>query len=386
MARILFISSQPFFQWRGSPIRVAFDVQALAELGHEVDLLTLPIGAERSIPGVRVIRVRNWFGIKQIAIGPSLGKAVFDVFLLFRALSMARRGAYDVVHCVEDTGPIGWLAAWRAGARMVFEKHSDPSSYRKGILRNIVMALYARVEEFAVHRADAVIGTGPGLVRQVERMHPGKAVHHIFDIPSSLVEASPESVAAARARYGVTEKTILATYVGSFASYQGLDLVFDAVPQVSKENGDVRFVVIGGTDEEIAVRREWLRARGVERAVLFPGKIPPDDLPAFLAASEMLLSPRISGVNTPLKLLDYLKAGRAIVATDTEANRLILNRDNALLVPASAQGIAYGVLQLARDAEQRTALGESGGRLIREQYNFREFKKRLDYCYLGLPS
>jgi len=70
--RLLFMTSVPFFQWRGSSIRVGFDVQALAEVGYEVDLLTLPIGTTKNIPGVTVHRVGNPFGVKNIPIGPSL--------------------------------------------------------------------------------------------------------------------------------------------------------------------------------------------------------------------------------------------------------------------------------------------------------------------------
>ena len=85
MKKILLISPQPFFQWRGSPIRVNFNIQALAQLGYAVDLLTLPIGERRKLEGVNVIRVANPFRIEQIPIGPSLYKIFFDI-LIFQTL------------------------------------------------------------------------------------------------------------------------------------------------------------------------------------------------------------------------------------------------------------------------------------------------------------
>lgn len=78
MKNVLFIFPQPFFQWRGSPIRVKFTVQILSELGYVVDLLTLPIG-ERIVPeGVTVIRVATPLRWKQVSIGSSLKKVFFD--------------------------------------------------------------------------------------------------------------------------------------------------------------------------------------------------------------------------------------------------------------------------------------------------------------------
>jgi hypothetical protein len=98
---------------------VGFNVLALAESGYDVDLLTIPLGEEKVIPGVRIVRVPNIFFVKNIPIGPSLAKAGFDVALFFAALGLALRHRYDVIHCLE-----GWVArsgifrAWSESERL----------------------------------------------------------------------------------------------------------------------------------------------------------------------------------------------------------------------------------------------------------------------------
>ncbi|MBO7223698.1 MAG: hypothetical protein J6V70_06160, partial [Kiritimatiellae bacterium] len=72
--RALFIASQPFFQWRGSPIRLGFDVKAIYENGYDIDFLTLPIGERKEVPGVNIYRAPNIFFAKKISIGPSVLK------------------------------------------------------------------------------------------------------------------------------------------------------------------------------------------------------------------------------------------------------------------------------------------------------------------------
>ena len=375
------MASQPFFQWRGSPIRVSFDVLALAESGLTVDLLVLPVGEEKAVPGVRVIRVPKVPGVRHVPIGPSLVKAIFDVFLLFKAWRLAVQQRYDVIHGVEDAGVLGLVVARLTGAKLIFEKHSDPFSYRKGPFRNLILFLYSKAEQLTARYADAVIGTGPGLVEQVRRLVPWKPIYHIFDIPSSLVDPSPEKSAAIRRGLARREDEILATFIGSFAVYQGTDLLFESIPLAVARRPELRFVIIGGTAEQIAARKAWLAARGVEPAVTFLGTIPPDEVPDYLRASDILISPRIAGVNTPLKLLDYMKAGRAIVATATEANRLILKEDMAVFVEPEPAALAAGICQLAADPARRHRLGVSGRQLIDQQYNYPEFKKRLQSCY-----
>ncbi|NLG34316.1 MAG: glycosyltransferase family 4 protein [Lentisphaerae bacterium] len=382
--RILLISPQPFFQWRGSPLRVRFNVQALAELGHAVDLLVMPVGDDLPIPGVTLHRAPNLLRVKNLAIGPSAAKAVLDIGLFFKAAALARRNRYDVFHGIEDAGPIAAVLARRHRAKMVFEKHSDPASYKKGFLRNLVMAAYRRVERFSILRADAVIGTGPALVEQARRIAPDKPVHHIFDIPSSLIEPDPEQSAAARERLGLPPGAVAALYVGSFAVYQGIDLLFDSLALALARTPFLHAVIIGGSPAEIAGRRAQMAAAGCGDRVVFPGRIPPDELPHTLAAADILLSPRVAGGNTPLKLLDYLKAGRAIVACDNPANRLILDESTARLAAPDPESFAAGIAALAADAALRRRLGTAGRALYLSTYNYARYKQLLGDAYRAL--
>lgn len=385
--KILFLCPQPFFQWRGSPIRVGFDLQALAELGHKVDALVMPVGEDRDIPGVRLMRVPNVLRVKNLPIGPSPAKAVLDVFLLIKALRLGLKNRYDVLHGVEEAGAIAVMVAKLTGAKVVYEKHSDPGSYRGGTIKNLVMWMYRKVECFTIRRADAVIGTGPALAEQARQVNPGIPAHHIFDIASSLVESDPVETARVRKELQRNEDDVLVMYVGSFASYQGIGLMFEAMAKVAATHPDARFVVLGGTPEEIAERTAWLEEHGAADAVAFPGKIPPDALPHHLAAADILLSPRIAGANTPMKLLDYLKAGGAILATDNKANRLILNDECSLLVPADAASFADGIRRLIDKPGLRERLGRAGRAIAETSYSFAEFKRRLSVCYDGLrPS
>lgn len=381
MKRILFIASQPFFEWRGSPIRLGFDLLALTQLGYIVDFLTLPLGERREIPGVHIRRAPNLFGARRIAIGPSLLKLAFDGILFWMALGCVLRQRYAVVHGVEDCGLIAWVAARIGRARLIFERHSDPSSYHKGGLRNAVMRVYAAVERFVMRRADAVIGTGPGLVAHAQAVGRASRACLIPDIPSSLAEATEAGRAAARARCVRKADDLLIAYVGSFAVYQGIDLLFAAIPLVAAAEPRARFVIIGGSPEEIQSRKAALAAAGFPQAALFLGHIAPDQLPDTLAAADILLSPRLAGMNTPLKLLDYLKAGAAIVATDCEANRLILTPEIAQLTPLTPDGFAEGILALCRDPGRRARLARAGGGLLASRHNFALFREALRLCY-----
>ncbi len=381
MKKILFISPQPFFQWRGSPIRVNFNILALTELGYKVDLLTLPIGENREFNNGRVIRVANPLSIKNVSIGPSLHKIFFDVLILYKGLRLCMKNDYSVIHGVEEAGIIAVVLAKIFRARSIFEKHSDPFSYKKGFLKNSILTLYAQVEKLTVRLCDAVIGTGKGLVSQVEKMGYTTRAFHIFDIPSSLAEPSVEKIAQIRNGLVKRKGEVLVTFVGSFALYQGVDLMFATIPKVVKQNSSIRFIIIGGTDDEIAERQAMLKRLYVDAAVTFLGKIAPDVLPEYLYASDILLSPRISGVNTPLKILDYMKAGKSIMATDVPSHRLLLNEVTAVFAKPVPEQFAIALNRLAEDDEKRNQMGAAGRNLHETKYNFNNYRHQLAKCY-----
>lgn len=377
--KVLFISPQPFFEWRGSSIRVRYDVTALVEGGFDVTLLTLPIGND--VPGlsVSVERAPRLPGIRKIAIGPSPTKLAFDVLLLAKGLLLAFRHRYQIIHGTEEAGFIAWLLARLAGGRCVFEKHSDPGSYRRGWFRNALLSVYQSVENFTARRADLVICTGEGLVAQVLQSGTEAPVEHISDLPSSQKDPVPDEVETVRRTLCDRSDDVLVTYVGSFALYQGIELLFDAVPLVLSATDRVRFVVIGGSDAEIAARRAALS--DMADRVSFVGFIDPEHLPAYLAASDIVLAPRKAGVNTPLKILDYFKSGTAIVATDTPANRLLLDSDTAVLSPYEKSAFAQHIISLAEDPERRRRLGRNGRDRYETTYTYEQFKKKLNDAY-----
>lgn len=380
--KILFVASQPFFEKRGSPIRLGFDLLALSQLGYSVEFLTLPIGEKREIDGVKIVRAPNPFFAKRISIGPSPLKLFFDFLLFWMALWRVVFRRYAAVHGVEDCGLVALICGRIGRAKVVFERHSDPASYGgAGAVKRMLARCYARVERFVMRNADAVICTGQGLAENAIRHGRASRACMIPDIPSSLVEASAGETAAARALHSVGPDCILIGYVGSFAAYQGIDLLFASIPLVAKAEPKARFVIIGGSDAEVADRRAGLAEAGCLDAVEFAGFIDPDELPAHLASFDILLSPRISGMNTPLKLLDYLKAGAAIVATDCEANRLILDKTTAELVKPDAAHFSQGILRLCSNPQRRAELAEGGRRILAERHNFAFFKDGLRRCY-----
>jgi glycosyltransferase involved in cell wall biosynthesis len=296
------------------------------------------------------------------------------------------RYTYGCVHCVEEAGLIGALIKQFRGYRFVYEKHSDAASYRRGWLINLALRLYELTEALVIQRAD-VIFAGRGLVNQIRAADPAARIQTVDNIPTSRVEPHAPFVKEIRARLGITRDQMLATYVGTFAPYQGVDLLIEAIPLVVQRGQRVKFLIVGGTSAKINAKKRQLAAQGVSEAVTFLKPIHPDVAPHYLAASEILLAPRQSGRTVGTKLLDYARAGRAIVATNHASNRKILTEATGLLVPSTPEAFAEGIIRLAEDPDLRNRLAGNARRIIEGRYNYNCFIQwiKSGYAMMDFP-
>jgi len=195
------------------------------------------------------------------------------------------------------------------------------------------------------------------------------------------VEApTPERVIVLAYARATGRDRVLARYVGSFAEYQGVPLLFEALHGALAARAELRFVIVGGGDDPELVREAREGGIGEDSLVHLPF-VQPEELPDLLSAMDILVSPRLHGDNTPLKVLDYLKAGRAILATDTEANRLVLDPSTARLAEPTPEGLAAGLADLAGDRDARDELARNGRRKFDEAFGHRRFAESLSGLY-----
>lgn len=379
--KVLVISPQPFFQWRGTPIRVNYLVQVLAGLGYEVDLLTLPIGEKIEHEGVNIIRVSNPFRIRQIAIGPSLSKIFFDFLILVRGVGLIRNKKYAIIHGIEEAGIHAAIFSRLAGGKAIFEKHSDTVSHRGGIFKNLLLKIYGYLELFMMKKVHTIICTGPGLSAQLKNMGLPSRVFQISDIPASAVEPTIAEVAKKRNELLEQHDEMVVTFVGSFAPYQGIDLLMNTAVKVLKRNGNISFVIIGGKTGEIQKWKAILQKQKFQASVHFIGMVQPDSIPVYLAASDILVSPRKNGLNTPLKLIDYLKSGRPIVAANSIPNKLILNDGIALFAHPNPEEMAQAIISLFENPEKRKQLGQKGKEFYAANYSLDRFAEAVKSSY-----
>jgi glycosyltransferase involved in cell wall biosynthesis len=382
--RILLVAPQPFYQERGTPIAVRMLVEVLCGQGHSVDLLTYHEGADLEIEGLRILRTPALPGLRHVPIGISWKKLVCDLLLSGRLLGLALSHRYDVIHAVEEAVFPAILLRSSSRARVVYDMDSmlGESLVSKWRLLRPVERLLRALERAVIRRADAVFAVCNDLARHVTMDAPGVPVFLIEDValPSQPLCGGAEPL---RELLGI--RGALALYVGNLQHYQGVEQVVRAMAQLP-EASDLTLVLIGGAPDEVARIRSLVRKLHLEERVYLLGPRPLAQLTGFLEQADILVSPRLRGSNTPMKVYSYMNSGTSILATRIASHTQVLDDDCAFLVEPNAQALAKGLAALAADAALRTRLGAAARRLAVERYSLEAFRRKVCAAYQTLET
>jgi glycosyltransferase involved in cell wall biosynthesis len=373
------IAPEPFFEPRGTPFSEYHRIRALLELGHTVDLVTYPFGREVALPGLRVFRCLRPPFVRDVRIGPSLAKIPLDLTLALTALRRAATGRYDAVHSHEEGSYIGVLIAGVLGVPHLYDMHSSlPQQLTNfAFSRSPILArVFTVMERFVVRRSRVVVVICPHLQDVVRAIEPGVPAVLIENAPGSGDAPVAGSGARIRAELGLAADAPIVLYTGTFEAYQGLDLLFAAARHVIDRRPDARFVLAGGRPDQIAAARALAERTGLGGSVIFAGQREAEEIPLFLDAADVLVSPRSIGTNTPLKIYQYLRSGRPIVATRLLTHTQVLNDDVAILTSATAEGFASGILEALSDPARARAVGDSARELAETKYSYDAYLTR----------
>jgi glycosyltransferase involved in cell wall biosynthesis len=373
--KALVLAPHPFFTPRGTPFSVYYRTLVTAELGVEIDLLTYGEGQDVVIPGVRLIRIPRlpWTG--NVPVGPSLKKLILDCVMAVWTLGLLLRKRYDFVHAHEESVFFCRLLKPLFGFKLVYDMHSSLpqqlSNFRFTKSR-LLVRLFELLETAALRAATAVITICPDLAEAVSPKLQDPSSH--FLIENSIFEdvglsgSAPPGHAEHLAMMALPNPPLV-VYTGTFEAYQGIDLLIDAFARVRERRRDASLVLVGGTPAQVEQYRALAESRGLNGTCTFTGRVSPATARCLTRRATVLMSPRVLGTNTPLKIYEQLASGIPLVATRIHSHTQVLDDEVCFLVEPTPEAMAAGILEALTDTARAESVTHRALALYESRYS-----------------
>ncbi len=378
--QILLLAPHPFYQDRGTPIAVHLLLKVLSERQEAVDIVTYHEGKDMKYEHISIYRIPALPFIRHIRPGFSWKKILCDLAMFCVVISRLSKKQYQVVHAIEEAVFIALILKWWRKIPYIYDM--DSSLAQQMIEQYPFLSPFSFLlnffEKLAVRHAEAVVVVCDALKQIIEKHHPKQVV--VLQDVSLLQEPSyPQQTLTLKTELGLNRLLIM--YVGNLEAYQGIDLLLQSFARVCTHTEQVDLVIVGGTAADIQKYQQQCHQLSIHRRVHFLGPKPVEHLAQYLSEADILVSPRIKGQNTPMKLYSYLHSGKPIVATKLATHTQVLDDQVAVLVDPSPEAFAEGLLCLIQDAFLRKQIGMAGKKLLEEKYSYSAFQAKVHMVF-----
>ncbi len=355
-------------------IHISEMVEAFEALGHTVTMHALTSSARRGEG-----KPSRWGRLKD-----ALPRAVFELaavaynlvdYVSFRtALRDTTPGLVYKRHALYDAAVI--LACRHSGVPVVLEVNCPYSSDAHRAFEVVRFPRIARLlERVAFARATLVATVSSPLAQQVERISRGGARVVVVPNGANPSRFAPERPSPELRARLAPDGAVLAGWAGILRPWHRVDLLLEAVAPFEA----LHLAVIGDGPDRPRLE-EVVRRLRLSRRVCFTGRVPHDEMPAYIATLDVAVAADDrTGYASPMKLLEYMAMGKAVVAPRLPNIQDFIDEgvDGALFAPGDAGDLGLTLSRLAHDVDLRERLGRNARLKVERERNWQAIARTI---------
>ena len=349
----------------GQSVHVEELVAALRGLGHEV-LVVGPGFYEQAHFGGESNLVA-WIRSRLPVVVGEVAELLYTIPAWWRLRAAFLRFRPDLIYERYNLYFLaGTWVARSSGAKLFLEVNSPLVEERTRLGQLRLRWLAGALERYVWRSADKVLVV-TGVLQQAVAA-AGVPPNRIEVVPNGI---DPAQFAALPAREAGDGPLVLG-FVGFVRDWHGLEAVIAAM--AAEPHGAILQLVVVGDGPARETLQRQAQSLGLADRVTFTGLQPREAIPALVAGFDIALQPLVVSYASPLKIFEYMAAGRAIVAPDQPNIREILrDGETAVLFDPQASGAMWRAIQrLAGDPALRARLGEAArAEIARRDYTWR---------------
>ncbi len=386
MPRMIYITMVRFPTEKAHGLQIAQNCEAFANAGYEVRLWVSsrrnsqqmqqvsdihahygvdPVFSMERVPGLDLYPLARRNALLERAAF-YIHTFTFCLFLLLKVLFNRTNRAE--VYYSRDEWVLLALSLLFPPEKLAYEVHQYAPSQRGAALQRRVIQRVGSVIAITPKLRDDLIAERGASPEKILVAHDGIRAKRFAALPTK---------SAARQQIGWSQDAFIVGFVGRLEMLKmdkGVGLLVQALMQVE----GVSFGLVGGPERGAeSLREQWQKLDLPEENFLYAGQVAPDVVPTYLAAFDVCamphpFTPQFAYYTSPLKLFEYMAAGRAIVASDLPGwSDVVQQEETALLVPAGdADALAAAIQRLRDDEALREKLGTNARQRAMQHYTW----------------
>lgn len=185
-------------------------------------------------------------------------------------------------------------------------------------------------------------------------------------------------------KYQIAAQEHIVLYIGQLHGAQYVDLLIKAANTISHARADVKFMIVGEGFLEKQLH-QMVDGFGLKNKVIFTGAISHDEIPFYIQAASVCVAPfkdtKVTRCKSPLKIVEYMASGKAIVASNVGEVCRMLGGVGVLTAPGDHQGLAAGINTLLDDENLRNKLGQVARMKAERKFNWSYTANKLLEAY-----
>jgi PEP-CTERM/exosortase A-associated glycosyltransferase len=400
--RVLHVLDHSWPVHTGYSIRSLHLVAAQYRLGLRPRVLTGPLqlvddpeAADAVVEDISYRRTPYSGSFSEWAIAHRLplirGAAVVQL-IRNRILELLESEPVDIIHAHSPAlcGLGALLAARSKNLPFVYELRAfweDAAvDQNKTTTRSLRYRLSQKLEDYVVHRADAVVGISQSILDELKKRKTDSA--RLFHVPNGVdVEKfSPvsrdESLAA---KLGLGSDPVLG-FIGSLYRWEGIAWLVRAVAELRRRGTACKLLIVGD-GEEMAAVREAVRELNAGDFVQILGRVPHDEIERYYSVVDVLVYPRhsirLTELVTPLKPLEAMALGKAILGSDVGGMRELVEseRTGILYRADNVEDFCLQAKRLLSQPSLQRKLGEEAREFILREKDWKVLAQRYIRIY-----
>ena len=388
---IAMVAACPFPANHGSAASIREMSDTLSRMGHAVHIVTYQTGQTDIAVGHATLHRTGPFRPETNAkVGPSPEKFREDL-ALFRLLSrVIKREKIDIIHAHNYEGAlIGVMAKWITRRPLLYNAvnlmSDELAGYRFIRPPSLARAIARGLDWFVPIFPDHITAVSPELKRWF--VNRGIAERKVDMIPAGIVpemfdNPDPEKI---RRRHQIDGRAIV-MYTGVLNAFQRIDYLLRAFAVVSKQLPDARLVMVSPLVSESHEKehKEAAERLGISDSIMWIAPHSLEDLPNYLALADVTVISRPDCPGHPVKLLNYMLAGKPIVCFEGAAKGLRHLHDALIVRDHDCEALGNGIVTLLKDRELAVRLGANAHATVLANFDWRIICQRIERIYDGL--